>query len=298
MLTKILLGFTIMCNFATLLGLWIAYEAAPSTLQSRVGHVLTWSGATASAILYLFAAWFVLRTRVGASEAHDSDASDGDGATDFRQLFLDEQISREKYQDQFVTVREERDQLKKELEQLRAQKPDLSVKDEDPKLEIKIADLRGITMSDKPSEQACFDLINRGKRSEAKFVCIEDFYIGSYFVAFRDFPRPIKPFGEHQSISPFYINKPDGKLSNDTIFSVFLYAWSDLHNPQLYEFSVPIKVTYQDDARNLFEVRCDLVWYPSEHANVSLGKRTGAVIEIKNHKVRKVAAAHPVNWSD
>ncbi|MGO9084171.1 MAG: hypothetical protein ACLQBK_03015 [Candidatus Sulfotelmatobacter sp.] len=169
------------------------------------------------------------------------------------------------------------------------------VKESDPQLEIKFADLRGKTMS---KDQVCFDLINRGKRSSANFACIEDFYIGGYRVAFRNFPPPIRPFGNHDSITPVYINNPDGTLSEKDIFGVFYDAWGALKNPKLYDLPIPIKATYQDDARNLFEARCDLVYYPGEHINSAHGK-SAKIIEVKNIKLRKVAAASaPVNWSD
>lgn len=177
-------------------------------------------------------------------------------------------------------------------------KPDTSVKDSDPQLEIKVADLRGRTMSDDPKEQACFDLINRGKQSSARFACIEDFKIGEYLVAFRHFPQPIAPCGNHESIIPHYINKPDGTLCKNHIFTVFSAVCSDLKNPKLYEYVVQIKVTYQDDDRNLFETHCDLVFYPFENANRSLGRPTGTVLETKNHKLRKVAPAHLINWGN
>jgi hypothetical protein len=71
MLTKILLGFTMLCNFATLFGIWIAYEAAPATLQERIGHELSVCGAIASAILYFFVAWFVMRSKEKNPEQSD-----------------------------------------------------------------------------------------------------------------------------------------------------------------------------------------------------------------------------------
>lgn len=184
--------------------------------------------------------------------------------------------------------------------QLQLSTPDTRVTDSDPQLEIRVADLRGITMSDDPKEQACFDLINRGKQSSANFACIEDFNIGGYRVVFRHFPPPIPPLGNHESITPFYINKPDGKLSNHTIFTIFAAAWGDLHNPKLYEYSIPLRATYQDDFRNLFEVRCDLIFHPFEHANRCIGQKGGPVVlETKNNTIRKVAARlSAVNWGD
>ncbi len=178
------------------------------------------------------------------------------------------------------------------------QKPDTSVKDADPQIEIRFTDLRGKTGSSKPEEQACFDLINRGKQSSARFVCIEDFNIGSYRVVFRNFPPPIPPFANHESICPLYINRPDGKLCITDIFAVFAAAFVELKNHKLYEYSVPIKATYQDDAGNLFEVRCDLVFYPSEAGERAFGKAGNTVIETKNQKIRKIApVSYPIDWS-
>jgi hypothetical protein len=173
--------------------------------------------------------------------AEDEDASPENDDTDYKTLFLAESDARNKYQEQRAEVAIERDQLKNELEQLKAQKPDTTVKDSDPQLEIKLADLRGRTMSQDPKEQACFDLINRGTQSPANFACIEDFNIGGYRVVFRNFPPPIRPHGNHDSITPLYINKPDGKLCDDDIFGVLYSAWGELRNPKLYEYTVPIK---------------------------------------------------------
>jgi hypothetical protein len=174
---------------------------------------------------------------------------------------------------------------------------DTSVKDSDPQLEIKFVDLRGKTMSE---DKWCFDLINHGKQSPARFTCIEDFYIDNYYVAFRNFPPPIKAFDNHDSITALYINNPDGSRSKKDIFSVLYEAWDARKNPKLYSYPVPIKATYQDDFRNLFEARCDLVFYPGEHINTAFGKQlNGNVVEIKNLKLRKVGAVQlPINWTE
>jgi hypothetical protein len=176
--------------------------------------------------------------------------------------------------------------------------PDTSVKDSDPQIEIKFSDLRRKTMSSKPEEQGCFDLINRGKQSPASFAYIEDFSIGGYRVVFRSYPPSIPPFANHESICPLYINRPDGTLCTTDIFAVFAAAFGELKNHKLYEYPVPIKARYQDDAGNLFEVRCDLVFYPSEAGDRALGKTANPVIETKNQKIRKIApASYPVDWS-
>ena len=259
--------------------------ADPPAVQAVASHPV--AGLIVFAVLFLIAGLLnsaPLLTRFFRPKRADdeTDSAETDEA-DFRQLFLEEQVSRDKYQDQYVKAREERDWLKNELDQLKAQRPEVSVKDSDPQLEVRFSDLRGKTMS---KDSYCFDLINRGKQSPANFACIEDLRLGGYHIAFRNYPAPIGPFGIHDSIMPLYINNPDGNLSRLDIFAVFDEVFSRLKNPKLYELPIPMRATYQDDARNLFEVRCDLVYRPGEH------------IEVKNQKIRRVAAAIPqVDWS-
>lgn len=62
MLTRTLLGFGLLSNIATLIGLWIAYIAAPASVHAKIGYVLLVAGAACSVVLYLFIAWLVLRS--------------------------------------------------------------------------------------------------------------------------------------------------------------------------------------------------------------------------------------------
>jgi hypothetical protein len=61
MLRKSLLAFTIVSNFATFLGLWIAYQSAPASIQAKTGHLLLLVGAIASIVTYIVFAVFVMR---------------------------------------------------------------------------------------------------------------------------------------------------------------------------------------------------------------------------------------------
>jgi hypothetical protein len=63
MLRKSLLPFSLVSNFATLLGLWITYEAAPASVQAKIGHWLILLGAAASIIGYIAFALFVMRPK-------------------------------------------------------------------------------------------------------------------------------------------------------------------------------------------------------------------------------------------
>lgn len=78
MLSKTLLAFTIVCNCATLFGLWIAYEAAPATLQASFGHALLLCGATASIILYAVFANFVMKPTVPERDTDTQEKRKGD----------------------------------------------------------------------------------------------------------------------------------------------------------------------------------------------------------------------------
>jgi hypothetical protein len=286
MLTKILLGFTMMCNFATLLGLWIAYEAAPATLQARVGHVLTWSGATASAMLYFLVAWLVLRTRAheGSSNTRDSDAGDDD--TDFRQLFLDEQSSREKYQDQFVMVREERDQLTNELEQLKAQKPDTTLKDSDPKIEIEFRDERS-----HQGGKASLTTVNRGSNA-AKCIYLEPIRLKEHTVSFPTFSWYL-PSLRSENLD-VVITRNDGQANamNMDFLGALHLEYRSFNDEKLHELIEPVIATYQDHVGNLFQTRCELVFSPSDYAESTwFGKRHLKAIEIRNQASKKIAAA-------
>jgi hypothetical protein len=86
MLTKILLGFGVVSNFATLIGLLITYMSAPVTVQSAVARILLLAGAGCSVILYFLLAWFVLRPR-GARDAQIF--------TTFNQLFAHQKVQAE-----------------------------------------------------------------------------------------------------------------------------------------------------------------------------------------------------------
>lgn len=114
MLAKTLLPFTIVCNFATLFGLWIAYEAAPATLQARIGHELLLWGAGASIVAYVAFAFLVMRPKINEAKDGNKNLENGD-IEDFRELFLREQDSRNKYQEQSTLAGLEIEQLKKDV---------------------------------------------------------------------------------------------------------------------------------------------------------------------------------------
>jgi hypothetical protein len=60
-LKKILLGFGVLSNIATLIGLWIAYISVPASVQAKIGHVFLIAGASCSVALYLWLAWVIFQ---------------------------------------------------------------------------------------------------------------------------------------------------------------------------------------------------------------------------------------------
>jgi hypothetical protein len=64
MLNKILLPFTLVSNFATLLGLLITYEAAPASIQSQVARWMILVGGVASVLGYVAFAIFVMKPKL------------------------------------------------------------------------------------------------------------------------------------------------------------------------------------------------------------------------------------------
>lgn len=173
-------------------------------------------------------------------------------------------------------------------------KPDASVKDSDPRLEIKFVDDRFVSGSSSGGMYAYFDVINRAQ-SHAKSAYIEDFYIRSHFVRMRHVIPALAP-GICKQLRYDVIDGPDGRDSKLDIFDVFHKEWESLHDAQIHELPVQIKVTYQDDFRNLFEIRCVLVFSPS---NFLRGRdATGPVLEIKNPRTRRVASViTPIDWT-
>jgi hypothetical protein len=160
----------------------------------------------------------------------------------------------------------------------------------DPKLELRFVDDRKVSMS--KDDYAYFEFINHGQ-SEARFACMEDFQIGGlgYRVKVLKTGYEIQP--DHSSTAIYFeIQKADNQPKLD-IFDAFHEEWKALNKPQLDETKILIKLTYQDAVRNLFETRCELVFYPGAYF------RNGRALETRNHKFRRVAAAmSPINWSD
>jgi hypothetical protein len=61
-----------MCNFATLLGLWLTYESSPVPVQAKFGRILLLCGAVTSIIGYVIFAIFVVKAQSTATRQKDT----------------------------------------------------------------------------------------------------------------------------------------------------------------------------------------------------------------------------------
>ncbi len=76
------------------------------------------------------------------------------------------------------------------------------------------------------------------------------------------------------------------------LFHMFCLDYIALGDSTICEATKTVRATYQDTAQNLFEVICELVFDPSAHNDVRMGKRgLNPAIFTRNHKFRKIASA-------
>jgi hypothetical protein len=172
-----------------------------------------------------------------------------------------------------------------------------SVSDSDPRVYPEFTDARGTTISDEKENQAYFTLVNRGA-SEARNIILEPIEMDGKIVQFtrHRIAAPLLPKREAY-FYPDVVTKENKSATGwgKDLFSLFYQDYLALGDSTICEATKLVKATYQDSARNLFEVTCELVLNPSAHLNVRLGNRgPSPVICTRNHRFRKVAKAIPL----
>ncbi len=166
------------------------------------------------------------------------------------------------------------------------------VSESDPLVYLEFTDARSTSMSSKREDQAYFTVVNRGGR-EAKNIILEPIELHEFVVQFtrHRLAAPLLPKREAY-FSPDVVtkdNKSAPEIEKD-LFHLFYMAYHDLGDETICEATTVVIATYQDSARNLFEVSCELVIDPAAHNAVRMGGRiTSPVIFTRNHKFRKVA---------
>jgi hypothetical protein len=249
--------------------IWMGYQAPTSQQSTKDFLVAAFLGIS---LLLLLIRLFrqsppqkPIDPSLPVTEREDTVDGTEDESTDFKQLFLDEQLSREKYQDQFVMVREERDQLKNELEQLKAQKPDTTLKDSDPKIEIEFRDERH-----RQGEDVYLTPVNRGQ-NWAKFVCLEPIPLREHTISFPTFSYYLAPV-QGENMRPA-VTRNDGIIDKTDFLAALYSEYDHIGNPKPYELIEPVIATYQDRVGNLFQTRCELVFNPSNHVDSTTSAR-------------------------
>jgi hypothetical protein len=168
--------------------------------------------------------------------------------------------------------------------------PDTSVKDADPKVYVEFHDDRGSVSAG--MAETSLDLVNRGGRN-ARWPCVEDIYLKEYVIRFSTTTGNVIVPGNGVVVEPGIQDnsKQPGYVQN--MIQAFMREWFTYDDPNKYELSIPLSLTYQDADKNLFETRCELVLYPGQEAKVKThGVLPGIkVVDTRNHQFRKVAIA-------
>jgi hypothetical protein len=169
----------------------------------------------------------------------------------------------------------------------------LSMSDSDPRVYPQFVDAR-MNGSDKRELQAYFTLINRSE-SEARNIILEPIEMNGKIIQFTRH-RLAAPLLPNREVC-FYpdVVTTDNKSVTDRerdLFHIFCLDYIALGDSTICEATKPVRATYQDSARNLFEVTCELVFDPSAHNDVRMGNRgPNPAIFTRNHRFRKVAIA-------
>jgi hypothetical protein len=175
--------------------------------------------------------------------------------------------------------------------QIQKQQDEAEMRTDDPHLEICfISDANVPPSTDRPF----FELVNRGS-SIAKNACIERISLQEHAI---DFPNksnipPREHVNVYQNVESPGVHPPTGSITE-----ALWMEFENCNNAKLHEFVVPIKVTYQDDVRNLFETRAELVLNPTAYRMAQQSRVFGrGIVDIRNQKAKKVASALRVQWA-
>ena len=170
---------------------------------------------------------------------------------------------------------------------------DGSVSESDPLVYPEFVDAR-FNGSDKKELQAYFAVENRGG-GEAFNIVLEPVEMGGKVVQFtrHRIAAALSP-KKGAFFYPDVVTKENQSVpeSSRDLFHLFCLDYISLGDSTIIEATTSLIATYQDKARNLFEVTCELVFDPAAHADVRMGNRgVRPVICTRNHKFRKVAIA-------
>jgi hypothetical protein len=168
-----------------------------------------------------------------------------------------------------------------------------SMTDSDPRIYPEFVDAR-TKGSEKRELQAYFSLVNKSE-SEARNIILEPIEMDGKTVQFtrHRLAAPLLPKRE-VCFYPDVVTVDNRSVTEreKDLFHLFCLDYIALGDSTICEVTKLVKATYQDAKRNLFEVTCELVFDPSAHADVRIGRRgPHPAIFTRNHKFRKIADA-------
>jgi hypothetical protein len=170
--------------------------------------------------------------------------------------------------------------------------PKDSVSDSDPLVYPEFTDARSNTGSDKKENQSYLTLVNRGK-AEARNIIVESIEMDGKIVQFTRHRIAASLLPKREAyFYPDVVTKDNRSVAEQSkdMFGMFCRDYLALGDSTICEATKVVVATYQDSARNLFEVTCELVFDPSAHAAVRIGNRgPSPVIFTRNHSFRKIA---------
>ena len=166
--------------------------------------------------------------------------------------------------------------------------PDATLKDSDPRIEVEFQDdVNAVPGLGFIQRAIYFTLVNRGGNS-ANFACLSPIRLRQHWVSFPEHAESLN-ISRSAIIHP-HVTRADGATNKANLFEALFEDYQSFNDPKLHELTKELIATYQDDAKHLFETRCDLVFSPSGYTDrTTLGKAGSVVIQIKNQKHKKIA---------
>ena len=164
-----------------------------------------------------------------------------------------------------------------------------AIADNDPRIHAEFSDDRGATVG--VQNEGYITLVNRGG-SDALNVCIEPIKLKEHVIKFPQLAYSISP-GQAKHRYPDITTNENRTAQNTDLFLLLFMEYTSLGDNSIHELALPLVVTYQDVAHNLYEGRCELVFNLSAHLRVRQRGQNGsiAVVTTRNHKFKKLAVA-------
>jgi hypothetical protein len=166
-------------------------------------------------------------------------------------------------------------------------KPSTTLKDSDPRIEIEFHDdIHKVPRIGFIEGSIYFTFVNRGMNS-ANLVCLSPIRLRQHWVRFPQHSDSLNTSRSERSYAKIAL--ADGATTRDDLFDALNIEYKSFNDAKLHDLAVELIATYQDDAKNLFETRCKLVFNPSGYADRTELAKAGTVVYIRDQAHKKIA---------